>query len=374
LFPRLLTLGVALVFWAAEPAAASDATDAARQGHAAYAKKKFREAASYFELALTYDPTRAEYHYWASMSHSGAMEDPEAYEWIRSALSLDDTDGRYHAQHGRVCQFLGNPGEAAMAFGKALAMAPDDAETWAAYGMVLKQSGHPYQAMEAYHKALELRPELPGVAFDLGQSLMELKDPEQAVGMFRRAVATDPRCLDCFLDLGDALMATGDPGGALTAYADAHRLAADDWRPPQRSIQACYTLADYAAADLHKRTLQKLYTQGKVYALAGLKGYVVEEFEVGDLTVKAYEYFDGEAPEGVRWTFLACDPTGWQEARMDVRDAVSVASGGRSVRRGLGMELVETREGQTPEMLSSWNQAVSYPTVRTTVIEWLRGR
>jgi len=352
-------------------ARAGDAEEAAAQGHALYGKKKYRQAASYFSLAVTYDSTHADYYYWASMCHSAAMEDEDAYEWIRGALSLDETNMRYHVQHGRVCSFLGNPGEAAMAFEKALALGSGDAQLWADYGLVLKQSGRAYQAMEVYRKALAQGHS--EVAYDLGQSLMELQDPDQAVGAFRQAVAADPGCMDCYLDLGDALMITGDTRAALSAYGDAQGLAPDDWRPRQRSIRACYALSDFTAADVHKRALQKLYDKGQVHALADLKAYVVDVFEVGDLTVKAYEYYDGEGPEGVHWTFQAFDPTGWMDKELAARDAVAVAAPGRgSARRGGGMELVQNRENDTPMLLTSWTTAVSYPTVRTAVIAWLQ--
>lgn len=367
----LLALALA-VLSAPVLATASNASDAAGQGHTEYKKKKFREAASYFELAITYNPTHAEYYYWASKSHSGAMEDQDAYEWILGALSLDDADARYHAQHAHVCQFLGNPGEAVMAFEKAFARGASGGQLYADYGMVLKQSGHPYQAMEAYRKALSMQPDLPGVAFALGQSLMELQDPQQAVTAFRQAVATDPRCVDCHLDLGDALLATGNSSAALGAYADVIRLSPEDYRPRQRSIQACFALSDFDAARVHERALQALYDDDKVYALGGMQAYVVDVFQVRDLTVKAYQYYDGQAPDGIQWTFLAFDPTGWQERELALRDAVAVASAGRKATRKSGVELVDIREGQPPELLTGWTQKVSYPTVRTTVIEWLK--
>ena len=367
----LLAVAVA-VLSAPVLAAASHASEAAGEGHSAYKKKKFREAASYFELAITYSPTHAEYYYWASLSHSGAMEDQDAYEWILGALSLSDDDARYHTQHARVCQYLGNPGEAVMAFEKAIARGASDGKLYADYGMVLKQSGHPYQAMEAYRKALSLNSDQPGVAFDLGQSLMELQDPHQAVSAFRQAVATDPRCVDCHLDLGDALLGTGNASAALAAYADVLRLSPEDYRARQRSIQACYALSDFDAARPHVQALQALYDVDKVYALGGMQAYVVDVFQVRDLTVKAYEYYAGQAPEGVQWTFLAFDPTGWQEREFAVRDAVAVASAGKRATRKSGVELVDIREGQAPELLTGWTQKVSYPTVRTTVIDWLK--
>ena len=351
---------------------AHSASDASTQGHACYKKKQYREAASYFELAISFDATNAEYYYWSSMSHSAAMEDQEAYEWIRGALSLDDTDPRIHAQHGRACQYLGHPGEAVMAFEKALELRGDDAATWASLGMVLKQSGHPYQAMEAYRKALSLQPDLPGVALDLGQSLMELKDPEQAAIAFRQAIEADPQCLECHLDLGDALLASRNPRGALTAYDEAHRRAPDDWRATGRSIQACYALADFEAADRHKRALQQLFDKGQVYALGDRKAFIVDVFEVRDLTVKVYEYFEGHAPDGVHWTFLAFDPTGWQERELAVRDTVPAATANKRAQRTSGMELVDVREGQPAELLTTWSQKVSYPTARTAVTEWLK--
>ncbi len=369
--PTLLALVLAVLI-AQPPAAASNASDAANQGHSAYKKKKFREAASYFQLAVTYESTRAEYYYWASMSHSGAMEDQDAYEWILGALSLDDANPRYHVQHARVCQFLGNPGEAVMAFDKAFARGAGDGQMYADYGVVLEQSGHPFQAMEAYRKALSLDPTLSGVAFALGQSLTALQDPQQAVGAFQQAVAADPRCTLCHLALGDALLATGSASAALAAYGDVIRLAPDDYRPRQRAIQACYALSDFDGARPHRKALQELYDQDKVYALGGMQAYVVDEFQVRDLTVKAYEYYDGQAPDGVHWTFLAFDPTGWQERELAVRDAVAVASPGKKAPRRSGVELVDLREGQAPELLTGWTQKVTYPTAKTTVMEWLK--
>lgn len=370
LLPALALVLAVLI--AQPPAAASNASDSANQGHSAYKKKKYREAASYFELAVTYNSTHAEYYYWASMSHSGAMQDRDAYEWILGALSLDDAEPRFHLQHARVCQFLGNPGESVMAFEKAIARGAGDGKLYADYGVVLEQSGHPYQAMEAYRKALSMDSSLSGVAFALGQSLMALQDPHQAVGAFQQAVAADPRCTDCHLDLGDALLATGNASAAIAAYADVIRLAPDDYRPRQRSIQACYAASDFDGARPHRKALQELYDQDKVYALGGMQAYVVDEFQVRDLTVKAYEYYDGEAPEGVHWTFLAVDPTGWQERELAVRDAVAVASPGKKAPRRSGVELVDIREGQAPELLTGWTQKVTYPTVKTTVTEWLK--
>ena len=368
----IATLMALLLTGSAIASGARSASDASTQGHACYKKKQYREAASYFELAISFDATNAEYYYWSSMSHSAAMEDQEAYEWIRGALSLDDTDPRIHAQHGRACQYLGQPGEAVMAYGKALELKGDDAATWASLGMVLKQSGHPYQAMEAYRKALRLQPGLPGVAFDLGQSLMELGDPEQAAGAFRQAIEADPQCLECHIDLGDALLASHNPQGALAAYDEAHRRAPDDWRPTERSIQACYALADFKSAERHKRALQQLFDQDKVYALGERKAFLVDVIEVRDLTVKVYEYFEGHAPDGVHWTFLAVDPTGWQERELAVRDVATVATGHKRTPRASGMELVDVREGQPAELLTTWSQPVTYPTARTAVVEWLK--
>lgn len=363
---------VTCVVWMAPPARAGEAQNAASEGHKLYKQKKYREAASFFELAISLGGNEADNYYWASMGHSQAMEDKEAYEWILGALSLDDSDPRYHAQHGRVCMFLGNPGEASMAFEKALAGAPSDADTWVQYGRVLKQSGHPYQSIEALQKALELDPSKQDVAFELGLAMVELKDPEQAVGAFRKAVAADPRCLECYISLGDALLVSRQFSDALTAYAGALRLDASDYRARERSVQACYGMADYAAAEPHKRALQKLYARGKVYGLSAREGYVVDEFSVGDLTVQTWEYFDGEAPEGVTWSFDAIDPTGWKEAEFAARDA-TIRKGGKA--RGVrGMELVPVTDGTPGEMIVAWPSSPSYPTVKTAVQDVLKNR
>ena len=354
----------------ASPALAGDARDAATQGHAAYKKKQFREAASYFELAIAFDATRADYYYWSSMSHSAAMEDPEAYEWIRGALSLEDTDARYHAQHGRACLFMGMPGEAAMAYEKALERDGGSAQIWADYATVLKQSGHPYQAMEALQKATALDGTLPGLAFDLGLVLMEMGDPEGAVAPLRRAVAVDPGCGECHLSLADALLASRDPRGALAALGDALRVVPDDYRARQRSIEACYAVADYDAARVHRLELQRLYEQGKVYALGDREGYVVDRFEVRDLSVQVFEYFDGKAPAGVAWSFVAYDPTGWREKELAAR--VPPGGDGRKKPKRAGMELVEVPDAGDPMVVTSWQQAPTYPSVKSAVVEWLK--
>jgi tetratricopeptide (TPR) repeat protein len=358
--------------WITPPAHAGEAENAASEGHKQYKQKKYREAASFFELAISLGGNKADNYYWASMGHSQAMEDQDAYEWILGALSLDDSDPRYHAQHGRVCMYLGTPGEAAMAFEKALAAVPADAELWAQYGRVLKQSGHPYQSIEALQKALELDPSKQDVAFELGLAMVELKDPQQAIGAFRKAVAADPKCLDCHISLGDALLASRQFDGALAAYADALRQDADDYRARERSVQACYGSGDYAAADPHKRALEKLYARGKVYGLSAREGYVVDEFSVGDLTVQTWEYFEGQGPEGVAWSFDAIDPTGWKEAEFAARSA-TIKKGGKA--RGVrGLELVPVTDGISGEMIVAWPSSPSYPTVKTAVQDQLKNR
>ncbi len=375
--PIAAALAVALLAAAVQlpaPAArAGEAENAVAEGHKRYQQKEYREAASYFELAITLGGNEAENYYWASMGHSKAMEDQEAYEWIMGALSLDDGDWRYHAQHGRVCMFLGNPGEAAMAFEKALEGNPGDAETWAQYGRVLKQSGHPYQSIEALQKAVDLDPSKQDVAYELGLAMVELKDPEQAVGAFRKAVAADPRCVECHLSLGDALLASRQFTAALAAYGEVLQLDGDDYRARQRSVQACYGMADYAAAEAHERALHKLYERGKVYGLSAREGYVVDEFSVGDLTVQAWEYFPGKAPEGVEWSFDAIDPTGWKAAEFAVREA-TIKKGGKA-HGTRGMELVPVTDGPTyGERIVGWPSTASYPTVKTAVTDWLKSR
>ena len=352
------------------PALGSDASRAAAEGHKAYKDKKYRDAASHFSMAITFDGTHAEYYYWASMSHSAAMEDAEAYEWILGALSLDRSDPKIHAQHGRACLFMGNPGEAALAYEKALEMDPSSGRIWADYATVLKQSGHPYQAMEALQKAHGLDPGIPGLVLDLGLVLMEMGDPEEAVTPLRRAVADDPRCHGCQLALADALLASHDPRAALDAYGAALRLVPDDYRAVQRSIQCCYALADYDAARGHRRALQALYEDDKVYALGDRQGYVIDRFEVRDLAVQVYEYFDGEGPEGVQWSFVAYDPTGWREKELAAR--FPAGQDGRKKKQQAAMELVDVTGSGESAALTTWQQTPSYPSVKTAVIELLK--
>lgn len=364
----LLVLGLGLVA-PSLPALASDASRAAAEGHKAYKAKKYRDAASHFSMAITYDGTHAEYYYWASMSHSAAMEDAEAYEWIVGALSLDRSDPKIHAQHGRACLFMGNPGEAAIAYEKALEMDPSSGKIWADYATVLKQSGHPYQAMEALQKAHQLDPSIEGLALDLGLVLMEMGDPEEAVTPLRRAVADDPRCHGCQLALADALLAGNDPRGALSAYTAALGLVPDDYRAVQRSIQCCYALADYDSARIHRRTLQGLYEDDKVYALGDRQGYIIDRFDTKELSVQVYEYFDGEGPEGVQWSFVAYDPSGWREKEIAAR--FPQGHDGRKKKQRAAMELVEVTDGGESAALTTWQQTPSYPSVKTAVIELL---
>ena len=365
--PPLLLLGL----WGPPPPPTADAypgtaPEAERDGHAAFKAKKYREAASFFELAIAFDGTKAEYYYWASLSHSAAMEDQDAYEWILGALSLDDTDPQYHAQHGRVCLFMGKPGEAAMAFEKALAILPDDGLMWAEYGTVLKNSGHPYQAKEAFEKAVTIDPTLPGIAMELGIVLIDLKDPQQAVGAFRKAVAADARCIECQLALGDALMDCGQAGQALDAYKAVRRLAPDDYRALTRCIRASYGIADYDAAATHVAALQKLYNGGKVYGLSDRQGFVVDEFQAKDLTIQAWEYFEDKAPDGALWSFVAHDPTGWLEKELAVRPGNSGATGSKVHK---GCELVELTADGSPRVICGWAATPSYATIKTAVME-----
>ena len=353
------------------PASASYASQAAAAGHKAYKAKQYRVAASHFSMAITFDATHAEYYYWASMSHSAAMEDSEAYEWIRGALSLEDGEAHYHAQHGRACLFMGMPGEAVMAYEKALARDATSGRIWADYATVLKQSGHPYQAMEALQKATQLDPSIPGLAFDLGMVVMEMGDPEGAVAPLRRATAEDPRCAECHLSLADALLASRDPRGALASYAEVLRLVPDDYRARTKSIEACFAVADQASAAAHRRALQALYDDDKVYAIGDREGYVVDRFGVGELSVQVYEYFDGKAPDSVTWSFLAYDPSGWREREVGAR--VPPGHEGHKKKDRAAFELIDVPDGGVPTTITSWQQMPTYPSVKTAVQALLEG-
>ncbi|HYA05101.1 MAG TPA: tetratricopeptide repeat protein, partial [Xanthobacteraceae bacterium] len=128
------------------------------RGHAGFDRKRYDEALTAFDKAITLEPDLAE-------------------AWL----------GR-----GNVCFDLKRHDEALAAFAKALALKPDLAQAWLGRGNIFANLRRYDEAFAAFDKAIALEPDLAAAWFGRGTVCFDLKRHDDAFAAYDKALALKP--------------------------------------------------------------------------------------------------------------------------------------------------------------------------------------
>jgi arylsulfatase A-like enzyme/Flp pilus assembly protein TadD len=195
-------------------------------GRALHGLRRYREAVSAFEGALTLDPAYSPGYLDLAETYFALGEEEEAVsvlrrgqENLKRSAVLYEREGEYWAAKrrppeaarafaavvervpgdalaqirlGEQLRDLGEIGKALEHMREAVRLAPGDASYWNSLGMVLGGNGRAAEAEQAFRRAIELDPGDERYAFNLGLVLVSLGRVDEARSFFRKSLETAP--------------------------------------------------------------------------------------------------------------------------------------------------------------------------------------
>lgn len=209
----------------ATPAIDADA-DFIKEGVAAYEKREFEIAASYFAAEVQARPQRAWPHYMLGLSEwkagrldeaesalvdSAMLNDGSIRTWInlarvrndagrfeealdaaQRALDIDADSSSAHYLKARSLRNLSRSAEAVAALEQSLALDPDHGHAHNLLGLIRIEQGRASEAEAALQVAATLLPDVPYVHNNLGMALELNGRPDEAALAYARAIEIDP--------------------------------------------------------------------------------------------------------------------------------------------------------------------------------------
>ena len=184
-------------------------------GAALEEKDRLREAARWFERAVSADPgfTLAWIRLGSALSRSGAHA--EAVLALQQAAALDPLDARIPKEVGMDLARQGLYREAAEASRAAISLDPDLPELHNNLGGALAELGRVDEAESALREAVRLQPDLAEARFNLGAVLASRGATAGAVRQWREAVRSDPGYAMARYNLAVVLARGGNRDAAL---------------------------------------------------------------------------------------------------------------------------------------------------------------
>ena len=207
-----------------------------RQGHAAYSRGEYAQAAAHYEAAARSNPASARPWLEGAAVWDEAGEPKKAVLWYRRAVQLDPVDDEALCALGWAQLRAHDLAEAAPNFRRILQHDPD--QRWALLGLARAElaAARPQQAVALLTRAAGASPSANIVALFLGRAYEALADQANAIAAYRQGVSADSYLLEARQTLGRLYLRARRYNEAFRQFAKV--LEADPRNPDMAALLA----------------------------------------------------------------------------------------------------------------------------------------
>ena len=227
---------------------ANNATDLYRQGKTLYQLKRYEEAQSAYEKALSIRPNYAE----AWVGQGNTLQQLQRYEEAlaayEKAIQIDPEDWQAWTGRAQVFERLGRDQEAIDAFNSAIELQPNAWEAWSGLGKVQMKLKQYSEAVASFEQLLRLRRDDASAWFQRGWALHQLGQYEEAVKSYDKALNLKPYDAQAWYQRGNALIKLNQYKQAAQAYEQAVESQPDFYQAWYSRGVALSQLEQYEAA------------------------------------------------------------------------------------------------------------------------------
>ncbi|HEU0013502.1 MAG TPA: tetratricopeptide repeat protein [Longimicrobium sp.] len=146
--------------------------------------------------------------------------------------------------------------------------------------------------------------------FEVALTAAEEGRLDEAAETLQQALMLDPNSPSAWWNLGTFRAKLGQFEAALSAWDFYHGLVPHDWHGLSAIIEASNAIGDTARRDHARAQLRSLWQAGADPALAAQSQYRIEQRQMGDMRLIAYETFAPEGERRVFYVFPVVQPDG----------------------------------------------------------------
>ena len=169
---------------------------------------------------------------------------------------------------------------------------PKQADAHYTRGWVLSKLGRADESVTSYDKAFALDKTLADAAYNAGVVLAAAGKKKDAAVRFEKAFAVDPKHVDAAYNAGQTYYDLKQFAKAAQRWEAAAKLAPDDFNAAKKVVQAYMALGKEKEAKAARERVFAIKKAAKDPALAKMKSYVFDQFDVGRYHIYVYEAFD----------------------------------------------------------------------------------
>ena len=190
---------------------------------------------------------------------------------------------------------------------QAATLDPDNGQYWYELARVQSRNQKEDAALQSLRQALAADPTHAGALTMASNLLMKRDQGEQAIALYRAAVAKDPDNSKLLYNLGQTYQKLGQHEAALAVLEQTIELQPDDWYALSKVVQECQALGKAERRAEVREQLLQLWASGTVSSLAAVDRYCCEIWEDAGRRVYAFEHFELEGQQALRYTFRVID-------------------------------------------------------------------
>ena len=235
---------VGVNYWLSE----NNATTLYRQGKTLYQLKRYEEAQSAYQKALSIRPNYTE----AWVGQGNALQQLQRYEEAlaayEKAIQIDPEDWQAWVGRAQVFERLGRDQEAIDAFNNAVELQPNAWEAWSGLGTVQMKQKQYEGAVTSFEQLLRLRQDDASAWYERGWALHQLGQYEEAVKSYDKALDLKPYNAQAWYQRGNALIKLNQYKQAAQAYQKAVESQPDFYQAWYSRGVALSQLKQYEAA------------------------------------------------------------------------------------------------------------------------------
>ena len=199
-----------------------------RQGNAAQAESRFKEAERVFRLVIEREPNDAVAYYKLgnALYKQGKLD--EAIANYNKAIKINPNDAIAYYNLGNALSDRGKLDEAIANYNKAIKINPNDADAYYNLGNALSDRGKLDEAIANYNKAIKINPNDADAYNNLGNALSDRGKLDEAIANYNKAIKINPNDADAYNNLGIVLSDQGKLDEAIANYNKAIQINPND--------------------------------------------------------------------------------------------------------------------------------------------------